>query len=127
MIEAGAQNPKARSLTTPQEDIGEMMRMVIAHEVGHALGLPHNMGASSAYPTDSLRSATFTQKMGLTPSIMDYARVNYIAQPEDKGVRYIRMMGPYDLYAINWGYRYIPEAKSSEEEKSTLNQYGKFR
>lgn len=123
MIEAGAQNPDARTLQTPEAEIGEMMRMVIAHEVGHALGLPHNMKASSAYPTDSLRSASFTQKYGLTPSIMDYARVNYVAQPEDKGVRYIRMMGPYDEYAINWGYRFIPEAESKEDEKPVLDKW----
>ena len=123
MIEAGAQNPAARTLETPEAEIGEMMRMVIAHEVGHAIGLPHNMKASSAYPTDSLRVASFTQKYGLTPSIMDYARVNYVAQPEDKGVRYIRMMGPYDYYAVNWGYRYIPEAETAEEEKPTLDQW----
>ncbi|WP_081209283.1 zinc-dependent metalloprotease [Salegentibacter sediminis] len=123
MIEAGAQKPSARSLNTPEKEIGEMMRMVIAHEVGHALGLPHNMKASSAYATDSLRSAKFTQKYGLTPSIMDYARVNYVAQQEDEGVRYIRMMGPYDLYAINWGYRYIPEADSPQEEKPILSKW----
>ncbi|SKB75635.1 protein of unknown function [Salegentibacter holothuriorum] len=123
MIEAGAQTEDARTLNTPESEIGEMMRMVIAHEVGHALGLPHNMKASSAYPTDSLRSAEFTQKYGLTPSIMDYARVNYVAQPEDGGVRYIRMMGPYDLYAINWGYRYLPEAESPEAEKEKLDEW----
>jgi len=123
MIEAGAQNPAARTLETPEAEIGEMMRMVIAHEVGHAIGLPHNMKASSAYPTDSLRVASFTQKYGLTPSIMDYARVNYVAQPEDQGVRYIRMMGPYDYYAVNWGYRYIPEAETAEEEKPTLDEW----
>ena len=123
MIEAGAQNPAARTLKTPEAEIGEMMRMVIAHEVGHALGLPHNMKASSAYPTDSLRSAEFTQKYGLTPSIMDYARVNYVAQPGDEGVRYIRMMGPYDLYAINWGYRYLPEAETPWDEKNTLDTW----
>ncbi|MHA6279598.1 zinc-dependent metalloprotease [Salinimicrobium sp. CAU 1759] len=122
MIEAGAQLESARTLNTPEEEIGEMMRMVIAHEVGHALGLPHNMKASSAYPTDSLRSKEFTQKYGLTPSIMDYARVNYVAQPGDEGVRYIRMMGPYDLYAINWGYRYIPEA-TTQEEKQILSDW----
>ena len=123
MIEAGAQNPAARTLKTPEAEIGEMMRMVIAHEVGHALGLPHNMKASSAYPTDSLRSAEFTQKYGLTPSIMDYARVNYVAQPGDEGVRYIRMMGPYDLYAINWGYRYLPDANVPQDEKTTLDAW----
>jgi hypothetical protein len=72
-----------------------------------------------------LRSAEFTQKYGLTPSIMDYARVNYVAQPGDEGVKYIRMMGPYDLYAINWGYRYLPDAKSPEEEKTTLDRWVK--
>ena len=130
MIEAGAQNPDARTLNTPEAEIGEMMRMVIAHEVGHALGLPHNMKASSAYPTDSLRVASFTQKYGLTPSIMDYARVNYVSQPEDQGVRLIRMMGPYDLYAINWGYRYLPKAASqptelagAKAEKDTLDKW----
>jgi hypothetical protein len=123
MIEAGAQTEAARTLNTPESKIGEMMRMVIAHEVGHALGLPHNMKASSAYPTDSLRSAKFTQKYGLTPSIMDYARVNYVAQPDDEGVRYIRMMGPYDKYAINWGYRYLPEAESAEAEKEKLDEW----
>jgi hypothetical protein len=123
MIEAGAQKESARTLETPEAEIGEMMRMVIAHEVGHALGLPHNMKASSAYPTDSLRSATFTQEYGLTPSIMDYARVNYVAQPEDKGVRYIRMMGPYDKYSVNWGYRFIPEANKKEDEKPTLDEW----
>ncbi|MEL7145108.1 MAG: zinc-dependent metalloprotease [Bacteroidota bacterium] len=123
MIETGAANPAARTLNTPEKEIGEMMRMVIAHEVGHALGLPHNMGASSYYPTDSLRSASFTQKWGLSPSIMDYVRFNYVAQPEDAGVRFVRMMGPYDLYAINWGYRYIPGADSPEAEKPTLHQW----
>jgi len=123
MIEAGAQTEDARTLNTPESEIGEMMRMVIAHEVGHALGLPHNMKASSAYLTDSLRSPEFTQKYGLTPSIMDYARVNYVAQPEDEGVRYIRMMGPYDKYAINWGYRYLPEAESAEAEKEKLDEW----
>jgi hypothetical protein len=100
-----------------------MMRRVISHEVGHALGLPHNMKASFAYPVDSLRSATFTNKWGLATTIMDYTRYNYVAQPEDKGVRWVRMLGPYDLYAINWGYRVVPGAKSAEAEKATLNKW----
>lgn len=123
LLETGAANPRARTLETPMEDIGEMVRMVIAHEVGHALGLPHNMKASYAYTTDSLRSASFTNQWGLATTIMDYTRYNYVAQPGDSGVRWIRMLGPYDLYAINWGYRYIPEASSAEEEVSTLNQW----
>jgi hypothetical protein len=123
LLETGAANPRARTLDTPMEDIGEMVRMVIAHEVGHALGLPHNMKASYAYPTDSLRSASFTNQWGLATTIMDYTRYNYVAQPGDSGVRWIRMLGPYDLYAINWGYRYLPEASSPEDEVASLNQW----
>jgi hypothetical protein len=123
LLETGAANPKARTLNTPDAEIGEMMRMVISHEIGHALGLPHNMKASYAYPTDSLRSPSFTQKWGLASTLMDYTRYNYVAQPGDGNVRWIRMLGPYDSYAINWGYRYIPDANSSQAEKATLNAW----
>ena len=119
LLETGAANPKARTLNTPEEEIGEMMRRVIAHEVGHALGLPHNMKASSAYPADSLRSGSFTQKMGIAATIMDYARYNYIAQPGDENIRFVRQMGPYDDYAIEWGYRYFP-GQEPDEIKSKL-------
>ncbi len=121
LLETGAANPKARTLDTPEEEIGEMMRMVIAHEVGHALGLPHNMKASAAYPVDSLRSGPFTQQYGIATTIMDYARYNYVAQPGDTGIRFIRQIGPYDHYAINWGYRRIPGAEAPEDEKEVLN------
>lgn len=123
LLETGAANPSARTLNTPDEEIGEMMRRVISHEIGHAIGLPHNMKASYSYPTDSLRSATFTQKWGLAATIMDYTRYNYVAQPGDEGVRWVRMLGPYDNYAVNWGYRYIPGADSPEAEKPTLNSW----
>ena len=123
LLETGAANESARTLDTPEEEIGEMMRRVISHEVGHALGLPHNMKASYAYPTDSLRSASFTNKWGLASTIMDYTRYNYVAQPGDEGVRWVRMLGPYDLYAINWGYRYLPDAPSPAAEKDTLNAW----
>ena len=113
LLETGAANPKARTLDTPEEEIGEMMRRVIAHEVGHALGLPHNMKASSAYPVDSLRSGEFTQKMGIATTIMDYARYNYVAQPGDENIRFVRQIGPYDHYAIEWGYRYFDGADVS--------------
>ena len=122
LLETGAANPSARTLETPEKEIGEMMRRVISHEIGHALGLPHNMKASSAYPVDSLRSGTFTQKMGIATTIMDYARYNYIAQPGDKNIRFIRQLGPYDDYSIEWGYRYFP-GKSVNEEREILSKF----
>ena len=118
LLETGAANPKARSLDTPENEIGEMMRRVISHEIGHALGLPHNMKASSAYPVDSLRSGNFTQKYGIATTIMDYARYNYIAQPGDENIRFVRQLGPYDDYAIEWGYRYY--GLSPKEEQNLL-------
>ena len=121
LIETGAANPKARTINTPEEEIGEMMRRVISHEIGHALGLPHNMKASSAYHVDSLRSGTFTQKYGIATTIMDYARYNYVAQPGDKDIRFIRQLGPYDDYSIEWGYRYF--GKSPDEEKVLLKKF----
>lgn len=123
LLETGAANPSARTLDTPDKEIGDMMRMVIAHEVGHALGLPHNMAASYAYPVDSLRSGAFTQKYGIAASIMDYARYNYIAQPGDQNIRFIRQLGPYDHYSINWGYRVIPNVSTPEDEVKTLDKW----
>jgi hypothetical protein len=123
LLETGAANPSARTLNTSPEEIGEMMRMVISHEVGHALGFPHNMAASYAYAVDSLRDGAFTQKYGLAASLMDYTRYNYVAQPGDKNIRFVRQMGPYDHYATNWGYRFISNAASAEVEKATLNKW----
>lgn len=117
MIETGAANPEARTLRLPDDLIGETMQQVIAHEVGHAIGLPHNMIASNSYPVDSLRSPTFTQKYGVAASIMDYARQNYVAQPGDGVERFIRKVGPYDLYAVEWGYRRFPDLNAKEREK----------
>ncbi|WP_124980578.1 zinc-dependent metalloprotease [Nonlabens xiamenensis] len=123
LLETAAANPSARTLDTPQEEIGEMMRQVIAHEVGHALGFPHNMAASYAYDVEDYRNGAFTQEFGIAASLMDYARYNYIAQPGDENIRFVRQMGPYDHYAVNWGYRVIPEADTAQEEVSTLNSW----
>ena len=123
MIETGAANPEARKLKLADDLIGETMRRVISHEIGHALGLPHNMQSSSAYPVDSLRSGRFTQKYGIATTIMEYARQNYIAQPGDDNIRFIRQLGPYDLYSVNWGYRLVPNALTPEDEKETLDSW----
>ena len=123
MLETGAANPSARTLNTPDEEIGEMMKMVIAHEVGHTLGLPHNMSASYAYDVENYRDGAFTQKNGIAATIMDYARYNYIAQPGDTNIRFVRQLGPYDDYAINYGYRFIPEAQSADDEKEILDRW----
>lgn len=125
-VQTGAQNPQARHMRLPEELIGDAVRFVACHEVGHSLGLRHNMIASNAYPTDSLRSVSFTQRMGGTSSsIMDYARFNYVAQPGD-GVKVMSPhIGPYDLMAIEWGYRWYPQGT---DEQQKLNDFlGKHR
>jgi hypothetical protein len=122
-VQTAAINPDARTPKFKDEVMGRLIRFVSSHEVGHTLGLPHNMGASAAYPVDSLRSATFTQKYNVSPSIMDYARFNYVAQPEDKGVSLMPNVGPYDMYAVEWGYRPIPGAAKPEDEKATLDSW----
>ena len=121
-IQTAAINPEAQTIEFKDEVMGRLIRFVSSHEVGHTLGLPHNMGSSAAYPVDSLRSTSFTKKFGTAPSIMDYARFNYIAQPEDKGVALMPDIGPYDKHAIEWGYRPILD-KTAKGEKETLNKW----
>lgn len=122
-VQTAAVNPDARMPKFKDEVMGQLIRFVSSHEVGHTLGLPHNFGSSVAYPVDSLRSAAFTKKMGGTaPSIMDYARFNYIAQPEDKGVLLYPGIGPYDKWSVKWGYTYF-QNKTTAEEASILNKW----
>ena len=122
-VQTAAINEKARGIAFDDEVMGRLIRFVSAHEVGHTIGLPHNMGSSSAYPVDSLRSASFTKKYGTAPSIMDYARFNYIAQPEDEGVSLMPDIGVYDKHAVKWGYRPILDAKTAKDEKKTLDKW----
>jgi hypothetical protein len=123
LVQTAAINPDARSVQFKDEVMGELIRFVSSHEVGHTLGLPHNMKASSAYPVDSLRSPSFTAKFATAPSIMDYARFNYVAQPGDGAVAMNPKIGLYDKYSIRWGYRPILDAASPDAEKPTLDAW----
>ena len=127
-VQTAAVNPDSRGVEFKNEVMGELIRFVSSHEFGHTIGLPHNMGSSSAYPVDSLRSANFTKKYGTSPSIMDYARFNYVAQPGDEGVALMPSqwntpnVGVYDIYSVKWGYKPILDV-SVEEEKSILKSW----
>ena len=126
LIQTAAVNPDARTPKFKKEVMGELIRFVSAHEVGHTLGLPHNMGSSAAYTVEQLRTPGFVSKNGTAPSIMDYARFNYVAQPGDNADLHPGI-GPYDYYAIEYGYKPLPEAKTWKDEKPLLNKLVKAK
>jgi hypothetical protein len=121
MIQTAAVNPRAQKMNFDDDLMGQLIRFVSSHEVGHTLGLLHNMGSSSRTPVDSLRNKKWVEEHGHTASIMDYARFNYVAQPEDniseKGL--FPKIGDYDIWAIKWGYGYIPGASEEERKKNS--------
>ncbi len=125
-LHTAAVDSDVRKVVLDDEIIGDCIRYVVSHEVGHCLALMHNMSASAAIPVDSLRSPSFTQKYGTTYSIMDYARNNYVAQPGDKekGVRLTPPeLGLYDMFSISWLYRPLLDAKTPEDEVPTLSKW----
>lgn len=122
-VQAGAIDPESRANRFSDAHMGKAVRFVSSHEVGHTFGLKHNMAASYSYPVDSLRSRSFTSRMaGTASSIMDYARFNYVAQPEDSVVDITPEIGVYDKYAIHYGYRWL-DTKTPHEELPILNQW----
>jgi hypothetical protein len=122
VAQVGHLDPRAQKLPLPDSLMGRLVQNVVAHEVGHTLALRHNMKGSSMYPLDSVRSKTWTARMGHSPSIMDYARFNYVAQPEDGHAleSLVPKVGPYDRFAIRWAYAPLPDAASAEAERATL-------
>lgn len=124
-VQTAAVDPGARKMTFDDELMGRLIRFVSSHEVGHTLGLRHNYGSSSTVPVEKLRDKEWLDANGHTPSIMDYARFNYVAQPEDNisGEGLMGRIGDYDRWAIEWGYKLFPQYKSPEQEKTFLNNW----
>jgi len=126
-VQVGPLDPRAQKLPLPDDLMGRLLEYVVAHEVGHTLGFQHNMKASSMYPAEKVRDKEWVRKMGHTPSIMDYSRFNYVAQPED-GIAaedLIPRIGPYDVWATKWGYTPIATAATPKDEKPTLDKWAR--
>jgi hypothetical protein len=127
--QVGPLDPRAAKLPLPDDLMGELIRYIVAHEVGHTLGFQHNMKASSLYPIEKIRDREWVKTMGHTPTLMDYSRFNYVAQPEDKiaAADLIPKIGPYDKWATMWGYKPIPSAASPDDERKTLDSWAKVQ
>ena len=126
-LQVGHLDERTHKLPMPDELMGVLLEYVVAHEVGHTLGFQHNMKASSMYPFEKIRDPEWVKTMSHTPTLMDYSRFNYVAQPED-GIAVedlIPKIGPYDKWATMWGYKPIPEAKTPDEEKTTLDKWAR--
>jgi len=128
-VQAGPLDPRAKTLPLPDDLMGRLIEYIVAHEVGHTLGFQHNMKASSLYPVDKVRDREWVKTMGHTPTLMDYSRFNYVAQPEDKIAveDLVPKIGPYDTWATMWGYKPIPSVKSPEDEKKTLDEWARVQ
>ena len=126
-VQVAPLDPRAQKLPFSDELMSDLVEYVVAHEVGHTLGFQHNMKASSTYTVENVRDREWVKKMGHTPTLMDYSRYNYVAQPEDKidVADLIPGIGPYDIWATRWGYKPIPGAKTPDEEKSVLDSWSR--
>ena len=127
--QVGHLDARAQKYPMPKELVGRLIEYVVAHEVGHSLGFQHNMKASSLYPLEKVRDKEWVKTMSHTPTLMDYSRFNYVAQPED-GIALedlIPKIGPYDKWATMWGYKPIPSAKSADAEKATLDEWARVQ
>ena len=127
--QAAQVDPRARTIPFPDSLMGRLLEFGVAHEIGHTIGLQHDQIGSSTYPADSVRSPSWAHTMGSSPSIMDYSRMNYVAQPEDHVALadMLPRVGPWDKYSIMWSYKEIPNARTPEDEKATLEQWTRMQ